>query len=97
MVVSHPDTARGSVIDQAELTTALKDGTILAAGLDVFENEPNVPDALIALPNTVLLPHVASATGPTRYAMESLAADNLLAFAEGKDLLTPVNDVRPAA
>jgi len=89
--------ARGSVIDQAALTTALKDGTILAAGLDVFENEPNVPDALIALPNTVLLPHVASATGPTRYAMESLAADNLLAFAEGKDLLTPVNDVRPAA
>jgi len=89
--------ARGSVVDQAALTTALKDGTILAAGLDVFENEPNVPDELIALPNTVLLPHVASATGPTRYAMESLATDNLLAFAEGKDLLTPVNDVRPAA
>src|SRR5690606_33118163 len=51
--------ARGSVVDQEALVTALKDGTILAAGLDVFENEPNVPDELIALPNTVLLPHVA--------------------------------------
>jgi lactate dehydrogenase-like 2-hydroxyacid dehydrogenase len=89
--------ARGSVIDEAALTAALKDGTILAAGLDVFENEPNVPDALIALPNTVLLPHVASATETTRYAMESLAVDNLLALIEGRDLPTPVNDVRPAA
>jgi lactate dehydrogenase-like 2-hydroxyacid dehydrogenase len=82
--------ARGSVVDEAALIQALKSGTILAAGLDVFENEPNVPAELIALPNTVLLPHVASASAHTRDAMAQLAVDNVHAWFTGKPPLTPV-------
>jgi lactate dehydrogenase-like 2-hydroxyacid dehydrogenase len=82
--------ARGSVVDEAALIQAVKSGTILAAGLDVFENEPNVPAELIALPNTVLLPHVASASVHTRDAMAQLAVDNILAWFSGKPPLTPV-------
>jgi lactate dehydrogenase-like 2-hydroxyacid dehydrogenase len=82
--------ARGSVVDEQALIHALKNRTILAAGLDVFENEPNVPAELMALENTVLLPHVASASHHTRDAMTQLAVDNLLAWFDGKPPLTPI-------
>lgn len=82
--------ARGSVIDEAALTAALKAGTILGAGLDVFENEPHVPGDLAALDNTVLLPHVGSGSHTTRAAMGRLLTDNLFAWFEGRAPLTPV-------
>ncbi len=71
--------ARGGVVDDAALAAALKAGRIAAAGLDVFEGEPSVHPALLEVPNVVLTPHIASASVPTRLAMASLAADNLLA------------------
>ncbi len=81
---------RGSVVDEAALIAALKDGTIHAAGLDVFADEPNVPAELMALDNAVLLPHVGSASVHTRDAMGQLCVDNLTSwFAAGKPL-TPV-------
>lgn len=90
--------ARGSVVDEPALVKALEDGTIAAAGLDVFANEPHVPEALIGMDNVVLLPHVASATHVTRNAMGQLVVDNLLAWAAGKPVLTPVPEtpVKPA-
>jgi len=87
--------ARGSVVDEAALIEALKSGTIAGAGLDVFENEPNVPAALIALDNVVLTPHVGSATWQTRQAMADLAFSNLAAHFGGRPLLTPVPECRP--
>jgi lactate dehydrogenase-like 2-hydroxyacid dehydrogenase len=82
---------RGSVVDQKALIEALHEGTILAAGLDVYEDEPHVPQELIDLDNTVLLPHVGSASEPTRRAMGQLVLDNLTTwFARGR-ALTPVN------
>jgi lactate dehydrogenase-like 2-hydroxyacid dehydrogenase len=82
---------RGSVVDQAALAEALRTGTIHAAGLDVYEDEPRVPQALIELDNAVLLPHVGSGSEPTRRAMGRLVMDNLTTwFAEGR-ALTPVN------
>jgi lactate dehydrogenase-like 2-hydroxyacid dehydrogenase len=81
---------RGSAVDEPALIAALRDGTIQAAGLDVFANEPNVPDDLMALPNAVLLPHVGSGTIYTRDAMGELCVDNLKSwFARGRPL-TPV-------
>ena len=71
--------ARGGVVDDAALAAALADGTIAAAGLDVFEGEPTVLPALLERRNVVLTPHIASASVPTRRAMASLAIDNLLA------------------
>ena len=71
--------ARGGVIDDAALAVALARKQIAAAGLDVFEGEPVVNPALLALPNVVLTPHIASATVATRRAMANLAADNLIA------------------
>ena len=83
--------ARGGIVDDAALAQALKDGRIAAAGLDVFEGEPAVHPALLDVPNVVLTPHIASATVPTRLAMARLAADNLIAFFDGRGALTPVN------
>jgi lactate dehydrogenase-like 2-hydroxyacid dehydrogenase len=82
--------ARGSVVDEAALIAALKSGTILAAGLDVFANEPAVPDELRAMQNVVLLPHIGSASVVTRNAMDQLVVDNLKAWFAGKPPLTPV-------
>jgi lactate dehydrogenase-like 2-hydroxyacid dehydrogenase len=82
--------ARGSVIDEAALISALKSGTILAAGLDVFANEPSVPDELRTMQNVVLLPHIGSASVVTRNAMDQLVVDNLKVWFSGKPPLTPV-------
>jgi lactate dehydrogenase-like 2-hydroxyacid dehydrogenase len=82
--------ARGSVVDEAALIRALKDRTILAAGLDVFADEPNVPEELIGMENVVLLPHVGSASVATRRAMDTLVADNIIAWFAGKGPITPV-------
>jgi lactate dehydrogenase-like 2-hydroxyacid dehydrogenase len=82
--------ARGTVIDEQALVGALKSGTILAAGLDVFEKEPSVPDELKAMQNVVLLPHIGSASVVTRNAMDQLVVDNLKAWFAGKPPLTPV-------
>ena len=82
--------ARGSVVDEPALIEALRKGTILSAGLDVFAGEPRVPQALIDMEHVVLLPHVGSATHHTRQAMAQLVVDNLLAWGQGKPPLTPV-------
>ena len=82
--------ARGSVVDESALITALQNNVIAGAALDVFENEPHVPAALCAMSNVVLAPHVASATWQTRRAMADLAFGNLQAHFSGKPLLTPV-------
>lgn len=87
--------ARGGIVDDAALAAALRDQRIAAAGLDVFEGEPQVHPDLLTVPNVVLTPHIASATVPTRRAMANLAADNLIAFFDGRGALTPVNT--PAA
>jgi hydroxypyruvate reductase len=86
--------ARGSVVDEAALIDALQNGTIAGAALDVFENEPNVPEALRALDNVVLVPHIGSATGATRGAMAALAFENLRAFFAGEKPPTPVPECR---
>jgi lactate dehydrogenase-like 2-hydroxyacid dehydrogenase len=83
--------ARGSVVDQAALIAALRDGTILAAGLDVFLDEPVVPPELLALDNVVLLPHIGSATRTTRNAMAALLVANLRSWFSGEGALTPVS------
>jgi lactate dehydrogenase-like 2-hydroxyacid dehydrogenase len=82
--------ARGSVVDETALIAALKSGTILAAGLDVFANEPTVPDELRAMQNVVLLPHIGSASVVTRNAMDQLVVDNLKTWFAGKAPLTPI-------
>jgi hypothetical protein len=82
--------ARGSVVDEAALVEALKQGKILAAGLDVFAKEPHVPEELIAMENVVLLPHIGSGSVFTREKMDQLMVDNILAWSEGKPPLTPV-------
>lgn len=84
--------ARGSVVDQDALIAALQDGTILAAGLDVYADEPNVPESLRALPNTVLLPHIGSASQHTREAMGKLVVDNIRAWFDTGKALTPVSE-----
>ncbi len=82
--------ARGEIVDEAALIAALDAGQIAGAGLDVYEFEPKVPDALIARENVTLLPHLGTATLEVRTAMGMLAVDNLEAFAAGKPLVSPV-------
>ncbi|MGH3886860.1 MAG: 2-hydroxyacid dehydrogenase [Pseudonocardiaceae bacterium] len=79
------NSARGDVIDTGALVKALQSGTIAGAGLDVYENEPNVPEALRKLENTVLLPHLGSATLESRTALGLLVVDNLLDFLNGRE------------
>ncbi|MDZ7875913.1 MAG: 2-hydroxyacid dehydrogenase [Rhizobium sp.] len=81
---------RGSTVDEPALIAALQAGTIAAAGLDVFADEPRVPQALIDLPNVSLLPHVASASVPTRDAMADLVVDNIVSWFDTGRPLTPV-------
>ncbi|MDP4829117.1 MAG: D-glycerate dehydrogenase [Burkholderiaceae bacterium] len=82
--------ARGGVVDDKALVQALQSGSIRAAGLDVFEGEPALDPGFLPLSNVVLTPHIASSTRATRGAMMQLAADNLLAHAQGRALLTQV-------
>ena len=86
--------ARGSVVDEAALIEALQARTILAAGLDVFEHEPHVPQALLACDNAVVLPHIGSASLVTRQAMGRMMADNLTAWFTTGRALTPVPETR---
>ncbi|MBO9513686.1 MAG: 2-hydroxyacid dehydrogenase [Variovorax sp.] len=83
--------ARGSVVDEPALIEALRSGVIAGAALDVFASEPHVPEALRAMPNVVLTPHIGSATRQTREAMGQLVLDNLRAHFTGAPLLTPVD------
>ena len=82
--------ARGSVVDERSLIHALQSGTILAAGLDVFEDEPHVPLELIDMPNVVLLPHIGSASVHTRAAMGQVVVDNLRSWFERGSAISPV-------
>ena len=82
--------ARGTVVDEPALIAALANKTILAAGLDVFLNEPNIDPRFLTLDNVTLLPHVGSASQHTRNKMGQLTVDNLIAFNEGKPPITPV-------
>jgi lactate dehydrogenase-like 2-hydroxyacid dehydrogenase len=82
--------ARGSVVDEPALIAALREKKIMAAGLDVFANEPDVPKELLAMENVVLFPHLGSASVFTREKMDQLVVDNILAWAAGKPPLTPV-------
>ena len=86
--------ARGSIVDEPALVQALAAGTIKAAGLDVFADEPNIPPALLAMDNVVLLPHVGSATRETRQAMGDLCKANLDAWFSGQPLLTLIPELR---
>jgi len=84
------NTARGAVVDQEALAGVLRSGHLAAAGLDVFENEPDIPAELRNLPNCVVLPHLGSATRAARQAMWDLAAANARAVLGGESPLTPV-------
>ncbi|PUE55221.1 2-hydroxyacid dehydrogenase [Limnohabitans parvus] len=89
--------ARGGIVDDAALAKALAVGQIAAAGLDVFEGEPQVHPDLLKVPNVVLTPHIASATVKTRRAMAQLAADNLVTYLTRGQALTPLNTLPGAA
>jgi lactate dehydrogenase-like 2-hydroxyacid dehydrogenase len=83
---------RGSVVDEPALIRALKDKTIATVGLDVFENEPKVPDELLAMDHIVLLPHVGSGSQHTRRLMGQLVVDNIVSWFSGKGPITPVGE-----
>ena len=85
--------ARGSVVDEVALVAAIESGGIAGAGLDVFDDEPKVPEALFNRPNVVLLPHVASATHETRQAMADLCVENLVLHFAGKPVKTLVPEL----
>lgn len=87
--------SRGSVVDEAALVAALEAGKLGGAGLDVFEAEPRIPDALKAMSNVVLLPHVGSATVETRMAMGDLVCRNLECWLEKGRVVSPVPECRP--
>jgi lactate dehydrogenase-like 2-hydroxyacid dehydrogenase len=84
--------ARGSVVDETALCEALAAGRLGGAGLDVFADEPRVPEILLTMENVVLEPHIASATVQTRTAMADLTVDNVIAVLEGRPPLTPVTE-----
>jgi glyoxylate reductase len=84
------NTSRGAVVDTAALIEALRSRRLAAAGLDVYEDEPNVPTELSELTNTVLLPHIGSATDSARNAMARLCAENVIAVIEGREPPAPV-------
>src|SRR5205085_11775722 len=86
------NTARGPVVDEAALVEALRSGRIAGAGLDVYEDEPRMAEGLAECRNTLLLPHLGSATHATRAAMARMAAENLIAALEGR---RPPNLVNP--
>jgi lactate dehydrogenase-like 2-hydroxyacid dehydrogenase len=85
---------RGSSVDEDALAAALESGTVRAAGLDVFADEPNIPQRLLNAPNTCLLPHVGSASVHTRDAMADLQVDNLVSWFAERKAITPVSETR---
>lgn len=87
--------ARGSVVDEPALVDALTSGKLGAAALDVFENEPYVPEALLGMDNVLLTPHVGSATEQTRRAMGNLAANNIISFYNEGEAISPVPECHP--
>jgi lactate dehydrogenase-like 2-hydroxyacid dehydrogenase len=89
--------SRGSVVDEPALVAALQEGRLGAAGLDVFADEPNVPEALFTMPNVVLTPHIGSATFETRSAMGNLVVDNLLQHLADGRVISPVPECRDLA
>jgi glyoxylate reductase len=84
------NTARGALVDTAALIAALRSGRLAAAGLDVYENEPDVPPELVELENVVLAPHIGSATARARSGMARLVAENVISVLEGRGPATPV-------
>jgi glyoxylate reductase len=84
------NTARGGLVDTKALVHALRDGPLFAAGLDVYENEPDVPAELLELENVVLAPHIGSATRTARDGMARLVAENVIAVLEGREPVSPV-------
>jgi glyoxylate reductase len=84
--------ARGPLIDERALVTALREKVIWGAGLDVFENEPELEEGLLALENVVIVPHIASATIETRIAMGNIAVGNVLSVLKGE---RPQNCINP--
>ena len=89
--------ARGGIVDDAALAVALRERRIAAAGLDVFEGEPQVHPDLLTVPNVVLTPHIGSATAGTRRAMANLAVDNLIGYLVNGRAVTPLNTPVPTA
>lgn len=85
------NTSRGKVVDERALASALKDGIISGAGLDVYENEPEINPGLLKLKNVVILPHIGSATTTARTKMATMAAENLTAMLEGREIPNLVN------
>jgi lactate dehydrogenase-like 2-hydroxyacid dehydrogenase len=84
------NTARGGLVDTPALAEALRSGRLAAAGLDVYEHEPEVEPELLALESVVLMPHIGSATKRARDAMARLVAENVVAVLSGREPLTPV-------